>query len=185
MNDPASTRGRVLAALTTMLADRDWPDISVAQVAAAAGVSRQTIYNEFGARSTLADLYVEVLVDSLIREHVPSTEHVGDVDDLLARILTSWFTSVAADPVLVSDRGLLRGIVSDETAFVDNASRYLAQQYAALAPHVPEAQARILARVVVRLCVSYLLVPPSQDEDPVQELVAVLGPYTEGLLSRA
>ena len=47
-------RDSVLDAMRDLLLTRDWSAITLSDVARAAGISRQTIYNEFGSRQGLA-----------------------------------------------------------------------------------------------------------------------------------
>ncbi|MBV8216984.1 MAG: helix-turn-helix transcriptional regulator, partial [Solirubrobacterales bacterium] len=43
-------RDRLLDAGRELLRDRTWAQVTMAEIAAAAGVSRQSLYNEFGTR---------------------------------------------------------------------------------------------------------------------------------------
>ena len=45
-------RNSLLDGLRGLLLERDWSAVRMSDVAAAAGVSRQTVYNEFGTRAT-------------------------------------------------------------------------------------------------------------------------------------
>jgi len=47
-------RDTVLRATDALLVDHCWREVTMAQVARASGVSRQTLYNEFGNRAELA-----------------------------------------------------------------------------------------------------------------------------------
>ena len=49
-----------------LLLTRDWSSITLSDVARAAGISRQTIYNEFGSRQGLAQGYALRLADRLV-----------------------------------------------------------------------------------------------------------------------
>src|SRR5690606_33410801 len=51
-------RSTVFAAVDGLAAERAWGAITMAEIARAAGVSRQTLYNEFGSRDELAQAYV-------------------------------------------------------------------------------------------------------------------------------
>ncbi|MBV9513249.1 MAG: helix-turn-helix transcriptional regulator, partial [Mycobacteriaceae bacterium] len=51
-----------------LLLTKDWSAITLADVARAAGISRQTIYNEFGSRQGLAKGYAMRLADRLVDE---------------------------------------------------------------------------------------------------------------------
>ena len=51
-------RETVLDATDALLRERPWAEVTLAEVAKEAGISRQTIYNEFGSRTALAQAYV-------------------------------------------------------------------------------------------------------------------------------
>src|SRR5688572_1846340 len=51
-------RTTLLDAARELLRDRPWNEVTMAQVAQAAGVSRQTLYNEFGSREEFAQAFV-------------------------------------------------------------------------------------------------------------------------------
>src|SRR5207244_13299049 len=51
-------RDRVLDATGELLRERAWSELTMADIAAQAGVSRQSIYNSFGSRSELERVYV-------------------------------------------------------------------------------------------------------------------------------
>jgi AcrR family transcriptional regulator len=59
-------RGSILDGMREMLLTRDWSSITLSDVAKAAGISRQTIYNEFGSRQGLAEGYALRLADRLV-----------------------------------------------------------------------------------------------------------------------
>ncbi len=61
----ALLRDSILDAMRELLRSRDWSAVTLADVARAAGVSRQTIYNEFGSRQGLAQGYALRLADRL------------------------------------------------------------------------------------------------------------------------
>lgn len=62
----ALLRDSVLDAMRDLLLTRDWSAITLSDVARAAGISRQTIYNEFGSRQGLAQGYALRLADRLV-----------------------------------------------------------------------------------------------------------------------
>src|SRR6202045_4379233 len=61
-------RDSVLDAMRDLLQTRDWSAITLSDVARAAGISRQTLYNEFGSRQGLALGYAMRLADHLVDE---------------------------------------------------------------------------------------------------------------------
>ncbi len=59
-------RDSILDGMRELLLARDWASITLSDVARAAGISRQTIYNEFGSRHGLAQAYALRLADRLV-----------------------------------------------------------------------------------------------------------------------
>src|SRR6187200_3749753 len=94
-------RDTVLDAVRDLLTERDWSKISLTDVAKHAGVSRQTLYNEFGSRAGLAQGYAIRLVDRLV-DHVDGAieANVGDVDAGLRDAFGAFFVDSAADPLI-------------------------------------------------------------------------------------
>ncbi|MBR7540612.1 TetR/AcrR family transcriptional regulator, partial [Mycobacterium tuberculosis] len=75
-----------------LLTERDWAKITLADVAGRAGVSRQTLYNEFGSRAGLAQAYALRLADDLV-DHVRAavTGNVGDARASFREGLSGFF----------------------------------------------------------------------------------------------
>ena len=62
------------------LLTKDWSAVTLADVARTAGVSRQTIYNEFGSRQGLAQGYALRLADRLVDDVSRAIDaHVGEI----------------------------------------------------------------------------------------------------------
>lgn len=75
----ALLRDSVLDAMRDLLLTRDWSAITLSDVARAAGISRQTIYNEFGSRQGLAQGYALRLADRLVDNvHASLDANVGN-----------------------------------------------------------------------------------------------------------
>jgi AcrR family transcriptional regulator/rubredoxin len=73
-------RDSILDGMREMLLERDWSAITLTDVARAAGISRQTIYNEFGSRQGLAQGYALRLADRWSTPSTrPSPTNVGQV----------------------------------------------------------------------------------------------------------
>src|SRR6202030_4051457 len=75
-------RDSILDAMRDLLLARDWSAITLSDVARAAGISRQTIYNEFGSRQGLAQGYALRLADRLVDAvHAAIDANVGDIHE--------------------------------------------------------------------------------------------------------
>ncbi|GGW86767.1 TetR family transcriptional regulator [Streptomyces malachitofuscus] len=101
-----AARESLLDAAYTALARRPWSAVRMVDVAAAAGVSRQTLYNEFGSKDGLARALVRREADGyLAGVDRALTGHTDPRDRLTAT--AEWTTSSARDNALV--RAMLTG----------------------------------------------------------------------------
>ncbi|CAM5743475.1 hypothetical protein MAUB1S_03185 [Mycolicibacterium aubagnense] len=96
-------RHSILDGMPELLLTKDWSSITLSDVARAAGISRQTIYNEFGSRQGLAEGYAMRLADRL----VDAVEHaiyanVGDIHAAFLQGFRMFFTESASDPLVIS-----------------------------------------------------------------------------------
>jgi AcrR family transcriptional regulator len=61
-------RDTVISAVDELARARGWSATTMSDVASAAGVSRQTLYNEFGSRSALVEAYITREIETLITQ---------------------------------------------------------------------------------------------------------------------
>ncbi|MFF3372817.1 TetR/AcrR family transcriptional regulator [Streptomyces sp. NPDC002680] len=109
-----AARDSLLDAAYTALARRPWSAVRMVDVAVAAGVSRQTLYNEFGSKDGLARALVRREADAYLAgvERAltgPADPGAGPRERLTAA--AEWTTASARDSVLV--RALLTGCWSE------------------------------------------------------------------------
>ncbi|MER6802470.1 MULTISPECIES: TetR/AcrR family transcriptional regulator [Streptomyces] len=183
-----AARESLLDAAYTALARRPWSAVRMVDVAAAAGVSRQTLYNEFGGKDGLARALVRREADGyLAGVDRALTGPSGARDRLTAT--AEWTTTTARENALV--RAMLTGCWSERLPApalvpVRSGSAVPAQRradgplpspadfvalvrdraVAVLAdPGVPRTDALDLARsceLVVRLALSCVAAPPAE-----------------------
>ncbi|MER6672492.1 TetR/AcrR family transcriptional regulator [Streptomyces sp. NPDC000983] len=105
-----AARESLLDAAYTALARRSWSAVRMVDVAAAAGVSRQTLYNEFGSKEGLARALVRREADAYL---VGVERALGTHCDARERLAATaeWTTAAARDNALV--RAMLTGCWSD------------------------------------------------------------------------
>lgn len=182
----AQLRETVLDAMRDLLGDADWSGITLADVAASAGVSRQTIYNEFGSRQGLAQAYALRLADRLVAAIDATIEtHAGDIYTVFLEGFRSFFTESAADPLVISlltgaaKADLLQIITIDSGPIITHCSRRLTSSFMHSWVKVSEQDAAILARAVVRLAISYVSMPPEADHDVAADLARLFTPAAE------
>ena len=125
-------RDSVLDAMRDLLMTRDWSAITLSDVARTAGISRQTIYNEFGSRQGLAQGYALRLADRLVDTvHAALDDNVGNISEAFLQGFRSFFAGSAADPLVISlltgvaKLDLLQIITTDSAPIITRASERL------------------------------------------------------------
>ncbi len=180
-------RETVLAAVDDLIRSRGWTATTMSDVAAAAGVSRQTLYNEFGSRSALVEAYLAREIDNLVAQ---VTEAVRANADDAHRALHTAFTLFLK---LASDEPIMQVIASNADSgelqpLLTAIGQQLAEaRVAALIPEVwPQvgtADARLLADSLVRLAISHALLPSSDPASAARGIGRMLGPFVDQLLA--
>lgn len=105
-----AARESLLDAAQTALARRPWSTVRMVDVAAVAGVSRQTLYNEFGSKEGLARALVRREADGYLAGVERALAAHADARDRLVAT-AEWTTSAARGNALV--RAMLTGCWSE------------------------------------------------------------------------
>ena len=93
------------------LEQRGWSEVTMADVAAAAGVSRQTLYKEFGSRDEFAQAFVLREADGFIGAVEGALDtHLDDPQAALSAAFGLFLTAAAEDPLI---RAAIRGSGGD------------------------------------------------------------------------
>jgi AcrR family transcriptional regulator len=179
-------RDSVLDAMRDLLLTRDWSAITLSDVARAAGISRQTIYNEFGSRQGLAQGYALRLADRLVDAiHAALDANVGNFFEAFLAGFRSFFAESAADPLVISllsgvaKPDLLQLITTDSAPIITRASARLSSALTTTWVATSDEDAGVLARAIVRLALSYVSMPPEADHDVARDLARLMTPFAE------
>ena len=105
-----AARESLLDAAYTALVRRPWSAVRMVDVAAAAGVSRQTLYNEFGSKDGLARALVRREADGFLAGVDRALTGRSDHRDRLTAT-AEWTASAARENILV--RAMLTGCWSE------------------------------------------------------------------------
>jgi len=172
-----TARQCLLHAARDALADRPWPRIRMVEVAAAAGVSRQTLYNEFGSKDGLGAALVARETDAFLDRaaHAAARAAREGADPVAGcAAAASWMVRTAHREPLVraaltgcwESRLPLPGVPPDRLA-----ARLRDRTVATLAgaPGAPDPALRRACEVGLRLALSYVVAPcdgpPEATED--------------------
>lgn len=184
----ALLRDRLLGAVHDLLADRPWEKVSMAAVAGAAGVSRQTVYNTYGTRDELALAYVLWQAEQFLDGVADAIRAAADLPGAFSASLAVFLDGAADHPVLRAaargdHSGLLALLASSQGApVVDFAVERIVAAVAERFPDVAGADVVPAAEVSVRLALSQVTMPTGA---PATEVVAsvdrILAPYLRSL----
>jgi AcrR family transcriptional regulator len=191
---PAAARGllreMLLDAARALLEQRGWAEVTMAEVATRAGVSRQTLYNAFGSRDELAQAFVmreeqNLLADveGTIRAH--AHEPVRAVRVAFERFLTL----AAEDPVLrraFTDQaadGIAPLLTTRGAPVVEGAVARLAEVIRASWPQAPRAELEVMSDCLVRLAISHAMLPRGEPRATAAAIAALLAPHIERVLA--
>jgi AcrR family transcriptional regulator len=171
---------------------RPWAEITMADVAAAAGVSRQTLYKEFGSRDEFAQAFVMREVDRFLEAvEVAVREHLDDPAAALSAAFNVFLTAAAEDPLvrtlLTGDEAysLLALVTTQGEHVVAGATERLSAIILSGWPTVNPADARLLAECLVRLAISYAALPAGPTGMTAASVTTLLGPFIERVLAEA
>ena len=178
-------RTTVFGAVDDLAADRSWASITMAEIARAAGVSRQTLYNEFGNRDELAQAYVlwasEQFLDEIERVVGARGDDLGGPLEDAFRV----FLELAAEHPLV--RALeaatgaegLHALVASSAGLpilltsTDRLTGFVLGNW----PELPVDETRLVCELLVRLAISHATVPTVPPALAAEQVGTVLGPF--------
>jgi AcrR family transcriptional regulator len=144
----AEQRRRLTTAAMDAIRTRG-PDLSIDELAAAAGVSKPVLYDEFGGKLGIADAIAVVLAEQVEREVLDAVLTSGSFDLPLAlrSLVDALVTLIDGEPALYAF--LVRSIRSSDRGFLDNALVRVIHErasviFATIAPDVPPEEVEVL-----------------------------------------
>ncbi|MFC9793541.1 TetR family transcriptional regulator [Streptomyces sp. NPDC127584] len=175
-------RERVLDAAHRLVADDGWSGLRMTSVARAAGVSRQTLYNEFGAKEAVGGALVRRELERfLVGIQGELDAHRGDVRAAAAAGVGYTLRQAADNPlvkgVLLADRGgeddLLQYLTTRPEPVFGTAMAMLDAYASEAWPEVDEESRGLAVEVIVRLTVSHIVQPVAPPEESARRIAAI------------
>jgi AcrR family transcriptional regulator len=180
-------RDTVIDAVDELVRSRGWAATTMSDVARAAGVSRQTVYNEFGSRAALVEAYVAREVEALIAEVSDAVRaNAGDAHRAL-RTAFGLFLELASDEPVVqlivdgAEGGELHRMLTGLGQHL--AEGRIAQLIPEVWPQVSAADAGLLAESLVRLAISHALLPSRDPANTARGIGRMLAPFVDQILA--
>jgi AcrR family transcriptional regulator len=188
----AMLRDRLLDAGREQLRDRTWAQVTMAEIATTAGVSRQTLYNEFGTRDEFGQALV-IREGSRLLDAVEQTiaAHAADPLAALTAGLERFLTTATTDPfvrLLLGDDGtggLLPLLTTQSRPVLDWASERVAATIRAQWPEAASVDLGALADTLVRLAISHVTAPRDTPAKAASAITGLLAPSIERMLDTA
>lgn len=163
-------REQAIAAALELTTEHGWDGVRMSRVAEMAGVSRPTLYKEFGDKQGLADALSlaesERFVAGVVRELV---ETPGAPEEVLRAVLEHCLAEVARSPLLQEavrgsgGAGLLPQLTTRSAPTLELAARDVTPWLAGHFPDLPPAALGEVVDTLVRLVLSHAVLPGAPD----------------------
>ena len=185
-------RETLFGAMRDELERRAWSEITMSDVAGAAGVSRQTLYKEFGSREEFAQAFV-IHVGERFLDQVDAAvrAHLDDPRAAINAALETFLRTAGEDSVirvLLRDDGtggMLPFVTTQGMPVVVFATAKLYETITAGWPEAPPEKAQLLAEALVRLAISYVTAPSEAPDATAHKAGELLGPFIDRALGVA
>ncbi|MEV7328693.1 TetR family transcriptional regulator [Micromonospora sp. NPDC093244] len=183
-------RDTIVDAARTRTIAAGWDAVRMGGVATTAGVSRQTVYNEFGSKAGLAEALARREVDRFVGEvRAALLAHGSDVHAGAYAAIERTLTTAAENPlvkaILTSARGgsdeLLPYLTTRAEVVLTEASGALIDWAGDHLPGADQAALAFAADTIVRLVVSHIVLPRS----PIDQTATALTDLAVRLFSAA
>lgn len=177
-------RQPIVVAAIEMTAGEGWSAVTMARLAERIGVSRQTVYNEVGSKTALAEAMVSHELDrflALVRDAFDRHpgDLVGAVYDAVRGVL-----DLAADNVLLravasathgADTELLPLLTTRADTLITEAEAILTERVRSHRPGVAGEQIDVAVDVIVRAVLSHVMQPSDTPERTADGLAWLAG----------
>ncbi|MEU4640703.1 TetR family transcriptional regulator [Micromonospora sp. NPDC023814] len=190
MNNGSRSRDAIVDAARALTVASGWDAVRMGAVARAAGVSRQTVYNEFGSKAGLAEALARREVDRFVGDvRALLRAHGDDVRAAAHATISHTLTQAAGDPlikaVLTSTGGgsdeLLPYLTTRSDLVLTEATEALLEWADGVLPGADRAAVAFATDSVVRLVISHIVLPGA----PVAQTAADLADLAVYLLLHA
>ncbi|HET6909300.1 MAG TPA: TetR family transcriptional regulator [Mycobacteriales bacterium] len=184
---PSPVHTALLDAAYVAAVNGDWAGTRMVDVARAAGVSRQTLYNEFGSKDALAQAMAMREVEDFIAGTEAALDEADPHDPIQAVGTAALYTlqRAADNPLLkaalVDDSGLLPFLTTRGEPVIAAARASFERYYATHWPELSEIDIATAAETITRLTISYLVLPAPV---PAETIAARLADLARKLLGK-
>lgn len=177
-------RRDLLDAAGELLVTHAWSDVTMEKIAAVAGVSRQTLYNEFGSRDSVAQSLVLreteeflVLIEQSLRSH-PDDPHAA-IESAFVTVIESAARNPLVRSIVVLDPqadDLLALFTTRGGLVMELCTGRLAEIAAELWPTDDRDLVSFAAEAITRLAISHVALPTRPTQEAARLLADMVAP---------
>lgn len=184
-------RDRLLDSAQDVIEDTGWSTVTMARIAEAVGVSRQTVYNEFGSKHGLAQQLalreLQRFLDVVRERMAGQGEIIAGIRAACEGVLLMAEKSLLVRTIVGSlpeehDTDFLKILTTESGEIVEPAVMVVKQCVQDLYPPVPltDAELDVAVEVVVRLVLSAITRPSKPARDAAADIAWVVGLALKG-----
>jgi AcrR family transcriptional regulator len=176
-------RAEIVAAAGAEVLARGWDGLRMQAIADAVGISRQTVYNEFGGKPGLARALVEAMAHRYIDEVECIVEQSSQVTGALLATVRRTLELFGDDPlfktILAPDGSatFLPLYTSEGAALVNLVTERMSTIVIRRFPRLDPERMRIATGAITRLVISHVVLPIAPSEQVAEEMAAVFTGY--------
>jgi AcrR family transcriptional regulator len=172
------------------LEHRGWSEITMADIATRAGVSRQTLYNAFGSREAFAVALTLREADRFLTAVEAALDaHLREPEQALQDALGLFLEAAGEDPLIrsaITGTGEMLPLVTTEgKPLVERSAQRLAAAISSRWPQASEHDVGLLSECLVRLAISYATLPSGPSAATAERVSELLGPFIQRALNSA
>lgn len=192
-DDPTPLRTRLVATASELTSKEGWSAVTMARLAEVVGVSRQTVYNEVGGKSALAEAMVlrelALFLARVDAAFTAQTDVVAAIRNASRDVLEMARTNPLLRAILSSSHGastdLLPLLTTQSEALLETATSVIRGHLDRFDLGLDEMQLRVGIDMVVRLVLSHVMQPggsPARTADDIAWIAdQVLRPVPAGV----
>lgn len=186
---PAAIRDRVLDAAEVVLTTEGWGAVTMGRMASAAGVSRQTVYNEVGSKNGLAEAMILRELDRFLAGVIRSFDEnpedlIAAIRDSARRVLKYARNNALLHAVVSATHGadteLVPLLTTHSGSLLAGAKLVVTERVTVYEPAVPAERLDAVIDMVVRLVLSHVMQPSGTPAETADDIAWV----AERVLSR-
>ena len=182
-------RQRMLAAAVVMTTTEGWAHVTMARLAQAVGVSRQTVYNEIGTKNALAEAMILAELDRFLAVVTTAfDEHPRDLVGAIETATGSVLEHARDNPLLRAvvsathgaDTELLPLLTTHSSALLEVAKTVVTERVAAFHPPLSPSELDGAIDMVVRVVLSHVMQPSGEPARTAADLAFIARRLLQG-----